>query len=326
MLSALGIRFVGERTAELSGGGFGSLDAIAAAAVEELQQAEEVGPKVAESIFQFFREPRNQELVERLRAAGLQFHHQSSAAQGGGRSMGLTFVLTGTLPTLTRRRSQALIEAAGGKVSGSVSRKTSYRGGRRGCRLEAGQGPATRGPRAHRRATDGHDPRGLAQVGHAFAGRLRSHSGNLKDAAPPRVLTWSVPHDDNRRATQLFAQGHGGDHPRRGASRTAGPVRPARAVPLRVKAGFDPTAPDLHLGHTVLLRKMKHFQDLGHTVIFLIGDTTGLIGDPTGRNVTRPPMTREAIERTRKPTRRRSLRSSIRRRPKSASTATGWSR
>jgi len=67
--------------------------------------------------------------------------------------------------------------------------------------------------------------------------------------------------------------------------------------PLRVKAGFDPTAPDLHLGHTVLLRKMKHFQDLGHTVMFLIGDTTGLIGDPTGRNVTRPPMTREEIAR-----------------------------
>jgi tyrosyl-tRNA synthetase len=65
--------------------------------------------------------------------------------------------------------------------------------------------------------------------------------------------------------------------------------------PLRVKAGFDPTAPDLHLGHTVLLRKMKHFQDLGHQVIFLIGDMTGLIGDPTGRNVTRPPMTREQI-------------------------------
>src|SRR5438067_3323739 len=64
---------------------------------------------------------------------------------------------------------------------------------------------------------------------------------------------------------------------------------------LRVKAGFDPTAPDLHLGHTVLLRKMKHFQDLGHTVIFLIGDMTGMIGDPSGRNVTRPPMTREAI-------------------------------
>jgi len=66
--------------------------------------------------------------------------------------------------------------------------------------------------------------------------------------------------------------------------------------PLRVKAGFDPTAPDLHLGHTVLLRKLKHFQDLGHTVIFLIGDFTGMIGDPTGRSVTRPPLTREQIE------------------------------
>ncbi len=67
--------------------------------------------------------------------------------------------------------------------------------------------------------------------------------------------------------------------------------------PLRVKTGFDPTAPDLHLGHTVLLRKMKHFQDLGHTVIFLIGDGTALIGDPTGRNLTRPPMTPEEIAR-----------------------------
>jgi tyrosyl-tRNA synthetase len=67
--------------------------------------------------------------------------------------------------------------------------------------------------------------------------------------------------------------------------------------PLRVKAGFDPTAPDLHVGHTVLLRKLKHFQDLGHTVIFLIGDFTGMIGDPSGRSVTRPPLTREDIER-----------------------------
>jgi len=66
-------------------------------------------------------------------------------------------------------------------------------------------------------------------------------------------------------------------------------------TPLRVKVGFDPTAPDLHIGHTVLIRKMKHFQDLGHEVIFLIGDFTGLIGDPTGRNKTRPPMTREEI-------------------------------
>lgn len=65
--------------------------------------------------------------------------------------------------------------------------------------------------------------------------------------------------------------------------------------PLKVKAGFDPTAPDIHLGHTVLLRKMKHFQDMGHDVIFLIGDFTGLIGDPSGRSTTRPPMTREEI-------------------------------
>lgn len=76
-------------------------------------------------------------------------------------------------------------------------------------------------------------------------------------------------------------------------SRTAG-------KPLRVKAGFDPTAPDLHLGHTVLLRKLKHFQDLGHTVIFLIGDFTGMIGDPTGRSATRPPLSPEEIMRNAK--------------------------
>jgi tyrosyl-tRNA synthetase len=67
--------------------------------------------------------------------------------------------------------------------------------------------------------------------------------------------------------------------------------------PMRVKAGFDPTAPDLHVGHTVLIRKLKHFQDLGHTVIFLIGDFTGMIGDPSGRSVTRPPLTRADIDR-----------------------------
>ncbi|MES2393533.1 MAG: tyrosine--tRNA ligase [Acidobacteriota bacterium] len=66
-------------------------------------------------------------------------------------------------------------------------------------------------------------------------------------------------------------------------------------IPLRIKAGFDPTAPDLHLGHTVLMRKLRHFQQLGHTVIFLIGDATALIGDPTGKNVTRKPLTRDQI-------------------------------
>ncbi|MCL2645298.1 MAG: tyrosine--tRNA ligase, partial [Betaproteobacteria bacterium] len=65
--------------------------------------------------------------------------------------------------------------------------------------------------------------------------------------------------------------------------------------PLRVKAGFDPTAPDLHLGHTVLINKMRHFQELGHHVMFLIGDFTGMIGDPSGKNATRPPLSREQI-------------------------------
>src|ERR1700683_4981612 len=69
-----------------------------------------------------------------------------------------------------------------------------------------------------------------------------------------------------------------------------------RGTPLKVKAGFDPTAPDLHLGHTVLLNKMRQFQQLGHEVTFLIGDFTGLIGDPTGRNATRPPLTPEEIQ------------------------------
>lgn len=69
----------------------------------------------------------------------------------------------------------------------------------------------------------------------------------------------------------------------------------ATGKPMRIKAGFDPTAPDLHLGHTVLMRKLRHFQQLGHTVIFLIGDSTALIGDPTGKNQTRKPLTREQI-------------------------------
>src|SRR5213592_1392947 len=68
-----------------------------------------------------------------------------------------------------------------------------------------------------------------------------------------------------------------------------------RGKPLRVKAGFDPTAPDLHLGHSVLLNKMRQFQDMGHHVMFLIGDFTGMIGDPSGRNATRPPLTPEQI-------------------------------
>ena len=125
VLNALGIRFVGERTAVFLAEQFGDLDAISAAGLDELQQAEEVGPKVAESIFQFFREPRNQELVDRLRAAGLQFTYTSRRPKAGP-LQGLTFVLTGTLPSLTREDAKRLIETAGGKVAGSVSKKTSY--------------------------------------------------------------------------------------------------------------------------------------------------------------------------------------------------------
>ena len=125
VLTALGIQFVGERTAELLAEEFGGMDAIAGAGVEELQEAPEVGPKVAESVFRFFREPRNQELVERLRAAGLRFLHQARRPSGGALK-GLTFVLTGTLPSLSREDAKRLIEGAGGKVTGSVSKKTNY--------------------------------------------------------------------------------------------------------------------------------------------------------------------------------------------------------
>jgi len=125
VLNALGIRFVGERTAVFLAETFGSLDRIAEADGQELQVAEEVGPKVAESIYQFFREPRNQELVKRLREAGLQFTYESKRAKAGP-FQGRTFVLTGTLPNLTREEATRLIETAGGKVSGSVSKKTSY--------------------------------------------------------------------------------------------------------------------------------------------------------------------------------------------------------
>ena len=91
-----------------------------------------------------------------------------------------------------------------------------------------------------------------------------------------------------------------------------------RGKPLRIKAGFDPTAPDLHLGHTVLLNKLRQLQDLGHQVIFLIGDFTGMIGDPTGKNVTRPPLSRARKSRPmRRPIPTRSLRYSIATKPRS---------
>lgn len=125
VLTALGIRFVGERTAVFLAEAFGGIDAIMNASAEELQKAEEVGPKVAEAVVQFFAETTNRDLVERLRAAGLQFAYASTRPKGGSLE-GKVFVLTGTLPTLTRDEAKELIERNGGKVSGSVSRKTSY--------------------------------------------------------------------------------------------------------------------------------------------------------------------------------------------------------
>ncbi len=125
VLNGLGIPFVGERTAQILADHFGSLDEITSAAIDALQQAEEVGPKVAHAIKQYFAEPRNCELVGRLRAAGVQFTQQRVAKKEGALH-GLTFVLTGTLPTLTREEAKSRIEAAGGKVTGSVSKSTSF--------------------------------------------------------------------------------------------------------------------------------------------------------------------------------------------------------
>jgi DNA ligase (NAD+) len=125
VLNGLGIPFVGERTAQILAEHFGSLDTIAAASSDALQQVNEVGPKVAQAIRQFFDEGRNRDLVERLRAAGLRFTAPRQAKKAGALS-GLTFVLTGTLPTLKREEAKEQIEAAGGKVAGSVSSKTNY--------------------------------------------------------------------------------------------------------------------------------------------------------------------------------------------------------
>ena len=126
VLNGLGIPFVGERTAQIMASQFGSLDVIAAATTEQLQEADEIGPKVAAAVIDFFAEEQNRELIERLRAAGLQFTAEKQTKKKKGRLSGLTFVLTGTLPTLKREEAKERIEAAAGKVVGSVSAKTSY--------------------------------------------------------------------------------------------------------------------------------------------------------------------------------------------------------
>jgi len=124
VLMGLGIRFVGERTAELLAQEFGSMDALMAATADELERVEEVGPRISQAILEFFTQPANRALVKSLKRAGVDMTAEKK--QRSAQLAGLTFVLTGTLPTLTRDEAKEKIKAAGGKTAGSVSKKTSY--------------------------------------------------------------------------------------------------------------------------------------------------------------------------------------------------------
>jgi DNA ligase (NAD+) len=125
LIFALGIRFVGERTGQLLADHFASLDKLAKASAEELLEVEEVGPRVAESILEFFREPRNLKVIAKLRNAGLQFE-SAKVYKPEGNLAGKQFVITGTLPRYSRDEAKKMIEEAGGRVTGSVSKKTDY--------------------------------------------------------------------------------------------------------------------------------------------------------------------------------------------------------
>jgi DNA ligase (NAD+) len=126
LLYGLGIRFVGSQTAQILAGDFGTIVAIASASSEELQRSEGIGPEVAGSVTLFFRQPANLEMIERLRAAGVDMTAPKRERAAVGKLAGKTLVLTGTLPRLSREEATALILAAGGKVTGSVSKKTDY--------------------------------------------------------------------------------------------------------------------------------------------------------------------------------------------------------
>ena len=150
-----GFRFVGERTGELLTEHFGSLDALAKAGVEELTEVTEVGPKVAESIAEFFSEKANQELLRKLKAAGLRFHEERKTARDT-RLAGKTFVFTGTLAHLTRDEASALVTGRGGKVSSSVSQKTDY--------LVAGADPGSKYDKARELGVTIIDEEGLRKL------------------------------------------------------------------------------------------------------------------------------------------------------------------
>jgi DNA ligase (NAD+) len=139
VLMGMGIRFVGERTAEAIAQEFGSMDAIMNASAEELERVEEVGPRISEAITDFFARDANRDLIERLKAAGVEMTAEKKVR--AETLAGLTFVLTGTLPTLSREEAKKRIEDAGGKTAGSVSKKTNYvvAGDEAGSKLDKAQ-------------------------------------------------------------------------------------------------------------------------------------------------------------------------------------------
>ena len=126
VLVALGIRFVGEQTAQILAGDFGSIDALQSATNEQLQGSEGIGPEVAASVVLFFKQSANRKIIQKLREAGVALTAPKRERTAAGSLVGKTFVLTGTLPNMTREEASALITAAGGKVTGSVSKKTDY--------------------------------------------------------------------------------------------------------------------------------------------------------------------------------------------------------
>ncbi|MBV8149136.1 MAG: NAD-dependent DNA ligase LigA, partial [Candidatus Eremiobacteraeota bacterium] len=156
LLVGLGIRFVGEQTAAILASDFGSIDAIASASEERLKESEGIGPEVGGSVHLFFAQKANVRMIERLRAAGVDVTAPKRARPAGGALEGKTLVLTGTLPTLTREQAGAMIVAAGGKVTGSVSKRTDY--------VVAGDDPGSKHAKAQELGIPILDEKGLRKL------------------------------------------------------------------------------------------------------------------------------------------------------------------